>query len=316
MNLPFAYSIDDVTLLPKYSNVQHRKNVDLSVDLGKGVKIKFPIIPANMRDITGPRMATTIAKMGGLAILHRFQTAPYSIIQDYYNATDGLLKEDRNLIGCSIGIQEKDFELAKRLVGNYKCKIICVDVAHAHNFYCLEFISHLSFWLKKYYPEVLLIAGNVATFDGAEALYNAGADVIKVGISSGSICETRIKSGNGCSTFYSCQQIFSTEQEASEILGTSGRRYKIIADGGAKSSGDIGKLLCCSDAVMVDYLLEQMRPMVKNYLKLQWIKIFHHQMEIWIIIQDFIEIYPLHLQLKNIKIITAQAQCVLEIIFI
>lgn len=233
MNIIDGLSYDDILLIPKYSEVQSRSLVDTSVDLGKNIKLKIPIITANMKNICEEDMANAISSLGGLGILHRFCSIEEQI---------SIFRKCQNpdLTGASLGIQEEDKERAEKLA-EAGCKIFCLDVAHAHN----KFVGEMTNYLAKTYPSNLLIAGNVATGEGANFLYEKGADVVKVNIGSGSICSTRIETGNGVPT------ITALDSVAKVARG----KYKVIADGGITSAGNLSKSLCFADAAMLGSLL-------------------------------------------------------------
>lgn len=231
-NLKMGLAFDDVLLIPQYSKIPSRSTVDLSVDLGKGIVLKNPIVSANMKHVTEVKMAKTIANLGGLALLHRFFDNPLEDIPKMF-----LEINNSNNVGCSIGIQDHDQELIRKLV-DAGCKIICLDVAHAHTKRTGEMVS----FIAKNFPEVLLIAGTVATKEGAIFLNNHGADVIRCGIGSGSICTTRIETGNGYPLLSSLDECVNP-------------RYKLMADGGMRTAGDLTKALCFADCVMLGSLL-------------------------------------------------------------
>lgn len=259
MKIKKGYTFDDVLLVPKHSTIQSRGDVDLSVDLGKGVKLDIPIVSANMKTVTGPVMANTIAELGGLAILHRFSDTR---VQDY---KDSLFQEPNyetknNRIAISVGVQENELNIIDELIP-HGLKTVCVDVAHGDHINCINMVEKIS----NRYPELLLIAGNVATRKAAERLSLAGADVIKVGVGNGSVCSTRIETGNGVPQLTALESIYSTGEVTRELIeggefvtyhhngGTN--KFKIIADGGTRIAGDLIKGLCFSDCVMLGNLL-------------------------------------------------------------
>jgi IMP dehydrogenase len=117
--------------------------------------------------------------------------------------------------------------------------VLVVDTAHGHSKNVIERVS----WIKKHYPDVSVIAGNIATGDAAKALAKAGADAVKVGIGPGSICTTRIVTGVGM------PQISAIANVSEALKGTE---VGIIADGGIRYSGDVCKALAAgASAVMV-----------------------------------------------------------------
>ena len=191
-----GYTFDDVLLVPKHSTVKSRSDVDLSVDLGKDIVLSIPIVSANMKNVTGSKMAAQIASLGGLAILHRFYDHMSSQINDWEKATKLYVgTKKRPNIGVSVGVNGQSRELIDTFLNRKEAPpVICVDVAHGDSVACVETTKYIS----KNYPDVLLIAGNVATARGANILRNAGADVIKAGVGPGCfIAGTRVLMSNG-----------------------------------------------------------------------------------------------------------------------
>jgi IMP dehydrogenase len=232
MEIRQGLTFDDVLLVPRHSDVKTRSEIDTSCDLGKGVFLKIPIIPANMKSIIETDMAKAVANYGGLAIFHRFMEVNEQVAM--FNEAKG-----HGHVGIAIGVKEEDRERLAKLVAA-GCRVVCIDVAHGDSILCVEMVSYV----HKQYPDVLLIAGNIATAEGAMRLVNAGADVIKVGIGPGSLCTTRIETGNGVPQLTALMDVFEAQKK-------SPKKFKIIADGGIKNSGDVVKALCFSDAVMM-----------------------------------------------------------------
>lgn len=259
MNITRGYSFDDVLLVPKKSQIESRNSIDISTDLGRGIVLQKPIVSANMKHVTGHRMAYEIALSGGLALLHRFESEEdrfYSFVRAIslsdHNG-EWMPGRQTNLLDCKIGMsfgisdKEKAFfsSVAKRL--SKHLKIVCIDVAHGHHNNCLKMIEYV----RKETPDMLIIAGNVATPEGAVDMLYEGADVVKVGVGPGSLCTTRVETGNGVPQLTAVANIYNKIQGLrNEYIGT-----KIIADGGIKSAGDITKALCFSNAVMLGNLL-------------------------------------------------------------
>ncbi len=132
-------------------------------------------------------------------------------------------------VGAAVGVGEGTAERVEALV-DAGADVIIVDTAHGHAPGVIDRVQ----WLKRPYPQVQVIGGNIATGDGARALVDAGADGVKVGIGPGSICTTRIVAGVGV------PQITAIENVA-KSLASSG--VPLIADGGIRYSGDIAKAL-------------------------------------------------------------------------
>lgn len=244
LNVRDFFTYDDVLLVPKYSTVKSRKDIDLSVDLGSNIKLDIPICSANMKNVTGPHLALEIAKLGGLAILNRFYDNPViDQIQAFKNCTNGNNKYT-NHIGVSIGVQQYDLDSVSTFISN-GIKIICLDIAHAD---CEQAVKTIKSIKKEFKDRVFLIAGNIATFSGFAHLAEAGADLIKFGIGGGSLCTTRIETGNGVPQL-------SGLAETYEYAHNYWPKIKLISDGGIKNSGDIVKSLCFSHVVMLGNLL-------------------------------------------------------------
>ena len=151
-------------------------------------------------------------------------------------------KNGRLLVGAAVGTSANTMERIAALVEK-KVDIIAVDTAHGHSKGVIEKVAQI----KRAFPDVPIIAGNVATAGATRALIEAGADVVKVGIGPGSICTTRIVAGIGVPQFTA---IMDCAEEADKL----GKR--VIADGGIKYSGDIVKALAAGgSAVMIGSML-------------------------------------------------------------
>ncbi len=151
-------------------------------------------------------------------------------------------EHQRLRVGAAIGTDEESKERAE-VLASAGVDILVVDTAHGHSKGVLEQIS----WVKKHFPDVQLIGGNIATGDAAIALVKAGADGVKVGIGPGSICTTRIVSGVGV------PQLTAIANVAEALKGTD---TPSIADGGIRYSGDIVKGLAAGAyAAMVGSML-------------------------------------------------------------
>jgi len=356
-------TFDDVLLLPGPSDVLP-KEVSLSVDLTERISLSIPIISAGMDTVTESRMAISMARQGGLGVIHKnmsieeqaeqvvtvkrsengvitnpFYLTPehqvfdaehlmsrYRIsgvpiinneeelklvgiitnrdmrfIQDYslliddvmtkenlvtapvgttlndaekilqkYKIEklpivdkDGILKglitikdiekvmeyphaakdkQGRLLVGAAVGVTTDTMIRVEKLV-DAEVDIIVIDTAHGHSKGVLNTVSDI----KKRFPDLELIAGNIATAEGARALYEAGADVIKVGIGPGSICTTRVVAGVGVPQITAIYECAAVARELGKTM---------IADGGIKYYGDINKALAAGGhAVMLGSML-------------------------------------------------------------
>lgn len=351
-------TFDDVLLVPGASEVLP-KDVSLSVNLTKKITLNIPIISAGMDTVTESKMAISMARQGGLGVIHKnmsieeqaeqvvtvkrsengvitnpfFLTPEHQVfdaehlmgkyrisgvpivnnmdemklvgiltnrdlrfIQDYsmminevmtkenlVTAAVGTTLEDaekilqkykieklpivddngilkglitikdiekviefpnaakdrqgRLLVGAAVGVTSDTMVRVAKLV-SAEVDVIVIDTAHGHSKGVLETVAQI----RKEYPELDIVAGNVATAEGTAALFEAGADVVKVGIGPGSICTTRVVAGVGV------PQITAVYECASEA-----RKHgkTIIADGGIKYSGDIVKALAAGGHVVM-----------------------------------------------------------------
>lgn len=356
-------TFDDVLLVPGPSDVLP-KDVSLAVDLTKKIKLSIPIISAGMDTVTESRMAISMARQGGLGIIHKnmsieeqaeqvvtvkrsengvitnpfFLTPEHQVfdaehlmsryrisgvpivnneeelklvgiitnrdmrfIQDYSlvindvmtkeklvtapvgttlddaekilqkykieklpivddnGILNGLItikdiekvmefpnaakdEQGRLLVGAAVGVTSDTHLRVEKLV-KAEVDIIVIDTAHGHSQGVLETVKEI----RQNHPDLEIIAGNIATAEGTRALYEAGADVVKVGIGPGSICTTRVVAGVGVPQITAIYECASVARE----LGKT-----IIADGGIKYSGDIMKALAAGGhAVMLGSLL-------------------------------------------------------------
>lgn len=151
-------------------------------------------------------------------------------------------KHGRLLAGAAVGITKDTFERARALI-DAGVDLIVVDTAHGHSAGVLREMKKI----REAFPTVTLVAGNVATSEGTRALFEAGADVVKVGIGPGSICTTRVVAGVGVPQITAIYDAASVAREYGK---------PIIADGGIKYSGDIAKALAAGGhAVMLGSML-------------------------------------------------------------
>ena len=141
-------------------------------------------------------------------------------------------------VGAAVGVGDGTEERVELLV-RAGVDVIVVDTAHGHSAGVIERVR----WVKKNFPQVDVIGGNIATGTAALALVEAGADAVKVGIGPGSICTTRIVTGVGV------PQVFAIEQVAKALKGSG---VPLIADGGVRFSGDLAKAIAAgADSVMM-----------------------------------------------------------------
>jgi IMP dehydrogenase len=167
-------------------------------------------------------------------------------VKDIQKSTDfpyAAKDEDGSLrVGAAVGVGQETEDRVQRLV-DAGVDVIVVDTAHGHSQGVIDRVK----WVKKHFPDISVIGGNIATAEAAEALAKAGADAVKVGIGPGSICTTRIVAGVGV------PQISAIANVADALRKTD---VKVIADGGIRYSGDIAKAIAAgAHVVMVGSVL-------------------------------------------------------------
>lgn len=216
-------TLDDVLLKPQYSEITSRLDTDLSTRLTKNIKLKYPIISASMDTVTGFSLASKMSELGGCGFLHRFETDSEILWWCEQLTSSGRLAIP------SIGIRKDVTVWARKLIGA-GVKVVSIDIAHAHSLHVLKTIE----LLKGVFPDLEVIGGNVATAEGTQALINAGADAVKVGVGSGSLCSTRLVTGHGVPTVSALLECVETASKYDT---------PIIADGGIRYSGDMVKCL-------------------------------------------------------------------------
>ena len=243
-------TFDDVLLIPAESHVLPNE-VDLSTQLAPNLKLNIPLISAGMDTVTEGRMAAAMAKMGGLGVVHKnlsiqaqadevrlAKNTPVTA-EDTHAAVD---KDGKLLVAAAVGVTSDAFERAEALF-EAGADAIVIDTAHGHSAGVLRKIKEI----RDHFPHNTLIAGNVATGEGTRALFEAGVDVVKVGIGPGSICTTRVVAGVGVPQL-------TAIYDAADVAREFGK--PIIADGGIKYSGDVVKALAAGgNAVMLGSML-------------------------------------------------------------
>jgi IMP dehydrogenase len=236
-----AIDFASLSLVPRVvSTVTHRAQVRCQVALG-GVALDGPIIASPMPDVCGPAMCRTLAELGCLGVLHRFQPIATQVEQ-FARATAGL--PPGRAVAAAVGITGDHLErfTALHAAG---CRIVCLDTANgAHRQVAATLEA-----VKRRAPETFVIAGNVASAEAFLWLEEQGADAIRVGIAGGALCETRTETG-----IY-----VPTPQAVVEALSVR-RRALVIGDGGVRRPGDLCLLLALgADAVMLGSALSGTR---------------------------------------------------------
>lgn len=220
--LPIGLTFDDVLLLPGYSDFT-RDQIDLSTKLSRNIKLSIPLVSAPMDTVTESKLAIALAELGGIGIIHR----NLSIADQVKEVAK--VKKEKLLVGAAVG-SGKNYQDRVKALAVAGVNVIVVDSAHGF----AKPIIDATIYIKKNYPKIDVISGNIATVDGAKALAKAGADGLRVGMGPGAICTTRIISGMGVPQITALTDVVQVAKK---------EKIPVIADGGIKFSGDMVKAL-------------------------------------------------------------------------
>ena len=233
-------NFNNVFIVPKLKNVFIFSRKDIVIEK----KIKninyFPLIASNMDSIGTLEMASELSKEHCLTILHKYYT-----LKDLKSN-----KIDWKYTGISCGIQPQEIDQLHLILKEISfIRIVCFDIA---NGYLKRFFIILKKF-RKQYPHLILIAGNVCTPEGYLKLSSLGVDIVKMGISQGSVCSTKDKTGIG---YPQLQMILDVQKERNKWKNYFKKKALFISDGNCKTPGDICKALVAgADFVMVGGML-------------------------------------------------------------
>lgn len=239
-NLRVGLTYDDVLLVPRRSSVRSRQHVSTRTRLSRSIELEIPIVAANMDTVCEAEMAIAMARLGGVGMIHRFMPIDEHAAQ-IRKVKEAEAELGRRLVcGGAVGT-DHDLEPRAGALVQAGADVLVLDIAHGHADHAIEGVKRL----KDMFPDVDVVAGNVATAEGAADLADAGADAVKVGVGPGGVCTTRLVAGVGV------PQLTALDDVAGAAIGVP-----IIADGGIKNSGDIAKALAVgADTVMIGSLL-------------------------------------------------------------
>ena len=232
-----ALTFDDISIIPKYSDITTRSDCDLSVDLGKGIVLKTPLVASPMKAVCGTEMAIAIGRLGGLGVIHRFCTLEEQVemVKHVANSLDN--------VGAAIGVSDYEYRERATALVEAGANVINLDVAHGHHILSKTAIKYL----RNTFPDIHIMSGAVCTAEAIHDLSEWGADSIRCGVGSGSACETRIRAGIGVPQVTAIMECTA----AADIEGVT-----IIADGGLRIVADVAKALALgSHAVMLGSIL-------------------------------------------------------------
>lgn len=228
-----SLTYDDISLIPtEVSRIKSRTETRTSCRF-LNMDLALPVTSSPMDTVTGIEMAVALHSFGCIGILNRFDSSLEEVLKG--NGAS------ENINGVSVGLTTPMADIEKLVAHDY---IICLDTANANNNEVLRKTEEIK---KKF--KVRLIIGNIAHGGSLKQLENAGADAVRVGIGSGSVCSTSIQTGIGIGQVSSLLNVLFA-RKANKL------KISIIADGGIKSAGDVAKAIALgADAVMLGRML-------------------------------------------------------------
>lgn len=248
-DVPLALTFDDVLLVPRESKVLPAE-VGVSTRLG-GVHLRIPLLSSAMDTVTESAMAIALASHGGIGVVHKnlpigrqaaevrsVKDAPLPESSARHAGEAAVDAHGRLVVGAALGPGgDRDRRLKALLDAGVD--LVVIDTAHGHSRGVLDATRAV----KDAHPDLTVVAGNIATAEAASACFEAGADVVKVGVGPGSICTTRIVAGTGVPQL-------TAVGDVAEVARAYGRQ--LISDGGVRASGDLAKAIGAgADAVMI-----------------------------------------------------------------
>lgn len=233
------FDYDDIALVPGQCVVKSRSEISVSTKFGNH-EFALPVVPANMSTIVDENTAMWLAKRGYFYVMHRFDVDPVGFTR--------VMHEAEEISSISLGIKQADYDILESFrQEGISPEYITVDVAHGDSQEVFKMVKAI----RSLFSQVFIIAGNVATVDGAFRLAEAGADAVKVGVGPDLACLTAPNTGFGSRGWQ-----LSAVQQVSEYLKQAFPRVRVIADGGIRHYGDIAKSVAFgADMVMIGGML-------------------------------------------------------------
>lgn len=234
-----ALGFKDVLIVPELSYIKSRKEVFLErkFKFENGLEKTFvPIIASNMHGVGTFKVAQVLSKYKMLTCIHK----------DYVSSEyiDAYQRQSEVFPYIIPTISLHQYTKLDNIIQQIPIDVICLDVANGYMDQFIHFVSQI----RMKYPDKVIMAGNVATAEGAEKLYEAGADIVKVGLGSGSVCTTRFKTGVGVPQITAITDCVWKLSETGDSF--------ICSDGGCTSPGDIAKAFVAgADLVMLGGML-------------------------------------------------------------
>lgn len=249
-----ALTYDDIQLVPSFSKVVSRKDINLSTLVTKNYGLQIPLVASCMDTVCESEMAIAMAQLGGVGCIHRFMSIEQQakqvaevvkqvpVIQSSWDFSSVFFTATYKKVPvmAAVGANGDFLERASELV-KAGVNIILIDVAHGHH----DNVKKAIEILKNELPALVnIIAGNIASAAAAKDLEAWGADGLRVGVGGGSLCTTRLKTGFGVPNVSCLENIMSVTN------------IPVMADGGIRTSGDIAKALALgASCVMLGSLI-------------------------------------------------------------
>ncbi len=222
----------DLYLVPQYSEITSRQEVNTGQYIDQGLTISIPAISANMDTVTDGHMALCMARAGGVGAIHRFMSVEQNVEEFLIPHNEG------QKCFVSIGVNMESKERAKAL-WSAGARYFVVDIAHGHSVMMKNLVS----WMRQTWGnDPYIVAGNVATPEGVHDLFSWGADAVKIGIGPGAVCTTKNVTGVTVPQALAVKNCCA-EYKNNYRLSLTNRPALLIADGGVSEIGDIAKAL-------------------------------------------------------------------------
>lgn len=246
---------DDILFLPGYVDFAPEE-VELKTRVTRDIELAIPLVSSPMDTVTEAAMATALALQGGLGVIHynfgtpeeqaeevrRVKQADRGDPEVYPWATTEESGESL-LVGAAVETHPRKARRRLELLAEARCDVVVFDTSQGHTKFEVDLVRHT----KKAHPEFQVVAGNVVTREGCRALMDAGADALRVGMGSGSICTTQEVGSVGRAQ---ATAVYHCADEAAR------RGVPVIADGGISRTGHIVSALCLgASSVMLGRML-------------------------------------------------------------
>ena len=231
-----ALAPDDITGVP-FTGSASRRDCDTTVTIAKKIKLPFPLFSSNMESVIGPKLAITLALMGGVGVTHQFQTIEEQtkdirkvksakvnkISIDGRSYEPAIDKDGRLIVAGATGIRYDFMDRIKSII-DAGADIVVLDVAHGDSGQMYDAIKNV----RQKFPDVVLMVGNIITPKAAYMFCKAGVDIIKANVGPGYACTTRKITGFGVPTISGLYDVATIAKE----FGVD-----VVGDGGVNDSG-------------------------------------------------------------------------------